>query len=183
MFIIKTLDSLNKRLSQNKVLTIQQELGFITEVSFSFEKPAESSEIALLEKQLNIRLPKDFKEFLLQSNGADLFTNEKEGTMYEVLNLSSIKENYEDMDYPEKWFPIAYGMDGEVLIINSKEIPSNQYLYWLEVGESFEDALPLKINFEIWLDRLIMAQGSKFWYWPIYQGANFYKAFDLDEEN
>lgn len=46
----------------------------------------------------------------------------------------------------------------------AKEIGRN-YILYVEEGEMIEEGTWVKGNFEIWLDRLIVSQGDKYWKW------------------
>jgi SMI1 / KNR4 family (SUKH-1) len=180
-----TLTSLKKRLTDQPSIQIQQDLGYVTEVRFLFNAPASESELLKFEETNQLFLPKDYKEFLLMHNGARLFIDEKSGASFDVLSISEVQENHQSLDYPEGWYPIAYGLESSILVMNLNEITphkrSNEYLFWLEPGESIEHATPLYMNFEIFLERLIISQGVEYWNWPIYKARHFYKANDLED--
>ncbi|MDE8565499.1 SMI1/KNR4 family protein [Anoxybacillus rupiensis] len=180
-----TLSALKKRLADRPSIQIQQESGYVTEVRFLFNAPALEWELVKFEETNQLFLPKDYKEFLLMHNGAKLFIDEKSGASFEVLSISEIQEDHQSLDYPEGWYPIAYGLESSVLVMNLNEINphkrSNEYLFWLEPGESIEHATPLSMNFEIFLERFIISQGVEYWNWPAYKARHFYKANDLED--
>mgnify|MGYP003482914517 FL=1 len=49
-------------------------------------------------------------------------------------------------DYPEGWFPIADGYDGCYLVITQQNVDGG-YLFWMEVGVSFEEDMFLGMSF------------------------------------
>lgn len=53
------------------------------------------------------------------------------------------------------------GYDGSFLIITDQHIEGG-YLSWYETGNDFDDDISIGMTFEDWLEKLIIAQGSKF---------------------
>ncbi|MCH1625961.1 SMI1/KNR4 family protein [Ferdinandcohnia quinoae] len=183
MSIIKlTLSALQDRLKEDRFY-IQNTLGYTSRVAFKLNKGIKEATLLNLAKNMDINLPVDYKEFLIEHNGAELFIDQKAGTRFRLLSINEIEEYKEMMDYPEGWFPIAIGFEGSILIINSNNFAQNKrandYIYWLETGESFEECTSLNMNFEMWLDFFIVSQGSKFWEWSIYNSEKYYTANDL----
>ncbi|KZN98586.1 SMI1/KNR4 family protein [Pseudobacillus badius] len=180
-----TMSGLMERIKKGKI-HIQQEFGYISEVKFRFNNGTKEKKILEMEKRLNITFPEDYKEFLFMHDGAHLFIDEQVGTRFELLSLNEINEYRSYMDYPDGWYPIAYGFEGNTLLINSNGINktkrANDYLFWMEEGGPFDDVVALDMTFEMWLDYFIVSQGTKFWEWKIYDSESFYKANDLDED-
>lgn len=166
----ETLGALESRLEKNPVFHIHREEGYTFDAVFEFFKGATEKEIIELETALNVPLPADYKEFLLRHNGAQLFidTTGYGGCTFELLSISEVIEYCSYMDYPEGWFGIAYGFDGGILVVNTNEIKNNKrnsnYLYWLDCCP-VELADKLNVNFEEFLDRFIVCQGTDYWKW------------------
>ncbi len=100
-----TLDALNKRLDEKNMLVVQNEEGFLGKLQFRFNPPATEEEI----KKLPFNIPSDYEDFLKICNGATLFDDPENGG---GLQLSSVEEILEYIDYPPDWFPIGYGYVG-----------------------------------------------------------------------
>ena len=49
--------------------------------------------------------------------------------------------------------------------LNKSKNGSNDYIIDGEQGEQVEEWVNIKGNFEKWIDRLIVAQGAKYWRW------------------
>ncbi|MFC4077774.1 SMI1/KNR4 family protein [Salinithrix halophila] len=155
----ETLTALKKRLV-NQEIEVQGERGFLYKVEFEFNPPASDSKIREFEKNNNITLPVDYKQFLLMHNGAVLF-EPWFGGGFELHSLWRIIDSkLEGM--PEEWFPIGYQDGGQLFIDTS--VANENYLIWLD-SSILEDAKYLNMNFEAWLDRFVVAQGAKFWEW------------------
>lgn len=165
-----TLEGLYKRLEDDK-LTVQMEEGFVKEMSFEFYQPISEQELQDFISCTQIQLPVDYFEFLRLHNGARLF---------DIMFLFKLKEVQNKVGiigyFPENWYPIGSGYDGQYLIIDMEKVRKgeNDYLIWW--GSSIiDDAMYLNLNFELWLDRFIIAQGTQFWLWPIYNSKNYYR--------
>ncbi|WP_208589710.1 SMI1/KNR4 family protein [Gracilibacillus suaedae] len=157
--IRKTLHGLKQRLNSDGTITIQQEVGGIFELPCSFQNPATKEQIENFQSEHDWILPKDYQNFLLEHNGARIF---------EDLDLYSLEEliTFKDPNLPEGCFCIASFLDNRIIIdtrVYKKGI--NDYLFCLDSVDGFEDAIKLNANFELWLDRLIIAQGVKYWEW------------------
>jgi len=158
-----TLETLKKRLDSNNLLEVQQEDGYIEKVEMIFNPPATEDDL----RKLPFSVPKDYEEFLRLHHGGLIFNSPEGGGGLKLLTVDEILEyraipGYED--YPANWFPVAYGYDGCYLIITDKKV-GRGYLFWMETGNDFEDDMFLGMNFEDFLENIIMAQGSKFWEW------------------
>lgn len=101
------------------------------------------SELLNLEKQLGIKLPKDYRDFLKQYNGGypqpdgfDFSSGEDGSSVDKFLAVSdatheSIIENfniYKDR-IPENYFPIAKDPGGNLILVEVNNTGSNVY-YW-----------------------------------------------------
>ncbi|QHJ70910.1 SMI1/KNR4 family protein [Planococcus halotolerans] len=64
--VLKTVDDNNQRL-------LIQHNGHLTKAISTANTPAEEDDIALFERQLGHRLPKDYRSFLLEYNGAHIY--------------------------------------------------------------------------------------------------------------
>lgn len=167
-----TLNGLKHRLT-NGELTLQNSSGDAVTVSFMFHPAAAEEEIEDFATSYGLKIPPDYKDFLLTHNGATLFSMYGGGFL--LLSLKEIKEILDRLGsaMPEGWYPVGY-LDGDMLCINSKEVDEHDrktnYLYW-----SLNDKQKLHFNFEIWFLRFIQASGEHFWQWHYYSAENFYR--------
>lgn len=173
----QTLTALKTRLEENHgFIQIQSEEGFLFNAECTFNSPAKDEEIIAFEKKMGITLPQDYKAFLKITNGCRLFDEVESGGEIELYSLNQIIEYNEHYDQFEECFDIGYIYQDNI-VINSKLYMENHnnYLYWKGHIDQFEEAIPLNMNFELWLDRFIISQGQKFWWWPIHTAENHYK--------
>ena len=171
---MKNINSLKSRLSSNNILLVQNENGHLCYAGFEWRSPATDTEISKFEKANKIMLPDDYKEFLKTSNGATLFKDIEYGqwgcVLYgldELIEKSKqVKNAYGDL-FKESWLVFAEWLgDGDLFIFDLEKVSNNEKKYLLYGGgcDSPADYRYLR-NFEIWLDRLIVAQGAKYWLW------------------
>lgn len=174
----QTFAAIKKRLSNNDtIIQVQTEEGHVYNAMCTFNPPASDMDITDFEKQTGFILPADYKEFLKISNGCRLFDDVYSGGEIALYSLEEIIEyNHDSYDEYEGCYDIAYIYQDNI-VINSKLVSQNQknYLYWKGHIDQFEEAVPLKMNFELWFDRFVLCQGTKFWWWPIYTAENLYK--------
>ncbi|MEM1504800.1 SMI1/KNR4 family protein [Domibacillus sp. 8LH] len=173
----QTISALKKRLEQNdNVIDVQSERGHVYKAKCTFNHPASDEEIANFENKTGLILPPDYKAFLRITNGCQLFDDVEHGGEIELYSLEQILELNEYYDELDGCYDIAY-IHQDNIVINSKLYSENQknYLLWKDHTEQFTEAQPLQMNFELWMDRFIMSQGEKFWWWSIHTAENYYR--------
>jgi len=171
---MKSIVSLKKRLSDNNILCVQNERGFIMEAEFEWNTPASDSDIFEYERNNNVSLPESYKEFLKISNGAILFKDKQYGQWgckicgINELNIVNEKVRAIRGNFPDSWLVFATWLgDTDLLIFDLSKYNSGEKKYILDGDEcDSEDEFDyINGDFEKWLDRLIVAQGSKYWRW------------------
>ncbi|MBM7692479.1 hypothetical protein JOC77_001909 [Peribacillus deserti] len=173
----QTLNSLKKRLEEGgDIIPVQSEHGHVYKATCTFNPPASDEEITNFERQTGLLLPSDYKAFLKIANGCRLFDDIEYGGEIELFSLEQIIELNEHYDQFEGCYVIAYIYQDNI-VINSKVYSENQknYLLWKGHIDQFKEALPLKMNFELWLDRFVTSQGAKFWWWSLHTAENYYE--------
>ncbi|PLR90022.1 SMI1/KNR4 family protein [Bacillus sp. T33-2] len=175
----KTLQGLKKRLDTNNQLIISGRAGALSNAICKFNPPAMIDAITDFENLTNFMLPEDHKEFLLQHNGSTIFdiiidNNIHAGGGLDIFSLEKIKQSLNDLSLlPSNYLPIAHLLDGHYLVVDRKCLEENDPNY-LSIT-NFLETTRLNLNFEIFLDRYIVAQGNIFWSWPIYTAKNYYR--------
>ncbi|MDQ0229220.1 SMI1/KNR4 family protein [Metabacillus malikii] len=174
----QTINSLIKRLNENgNIIQVQTNEGYLYNANCTFNPPASDIDISNFEKSTGLILPVDYKEFLKMTNGCRLFDDINYGGEIELYSLEKIIEfNHKGYDECEGCYDIAYIYQDNI-VINSKLVSQDKrnYLFWKDHIEQFYDAVPLKMNFELWFDRFVVCQGAKFWWWSLRTGENYYK--------
>lgn len=153
-----TLNGIKKAVSKYGTFPMFHHGGYVMEdATFHFEDPASPQAISDLEKKLGVTFPNDYKEFLLQHNGMEMFDG------VEVLSIEGIIEYNEAQDFPEGYVLIGYHFDGRYVIDTSKSRNGLGYMLYLDSIDAIEDAVNLDSNFEIWFDMLVSSNGTKYW--------------------
>ncbi|MBD7966645.1 SMI1/KNR4 family protein [Paenibacillus gallinarum] len=173
--IDKTIISLKKRLSENNnLLILQLNEGYVTEPTCNFNEPFTDKGIKQYIQELGYDLPSDYIAFLKICNGCNLFDHPVYGGESYLYRLEDIKLlTYEEPT--EGYLKIGYFYQDN-LVIDLKKYSEGQKNYLLVKGhiDNFYEARELNMNFELWFDRFIMSQGSKFWTWSNYTAENYY---------
>ncbi|MED4083055.1 SMI1/KNR4 family protein [Halalkalibacterium halodurans] len=170
-----TLDALKKRLDDNDTLTIQGTDGYLSNVKCTFKKGLEQEVISEFEKTNDLELPSDLKQFYLLSNGMHLFEEEYAGgiRIYPLQKLKKFPpEIFDDLNY----LPIG-DIDNVGYVLIHKGLakqPFSNYLYFLDAA-LLDPPEKLNLNFELWLELIILAQGNIFWDWKYYTAENSYR--------
>lgn len=178
------LDALQKRVDAKSQLWIQAEQGYCEPAGFHFNDPASEDEVDYFFQELKVAIPLDFKQFLIRHNGARLFVHPVYGGGIEIFGLDEIYTHHIEYDYihivPQGWY--AIGSDnGDMLFIDSTKCSANNreadYLYWTEMLFT-DSAIDLEMNFERWLERLMICNGAHFWNWKNETGTSYYRHLD-----
>lgn len=177
MIINKTLDALKNKLNDKGNLEVIAEQGNIHTVNCSFSPPIKDEVLAAFLEKNSWTLPEDYKEFLTLHNGARIFEmllgNTNIGGGLNLYSIQEIVKTYEDLQLSSTYFPIGYVLENH-LLINNNDIEQDNPNYLYLAGTSLKPE-PLNLNFELFLDRFVVSQGSNFWEWPNYTATNYYK--------
>ncbi len=153
-----TLDGIKEAVSKYGTFPMLQHGGHVMEdAAFQFRDPASPQEINSLEKMLGVTLPNDYKEFLFNHNGMEMFNG------IELLSTEGIIEFNEVQDFPKGYVLIGYHYDGRYVIDVNKSNKGLGYMLHLDSIDNIEDAVYLDSNFEIWFDMLVSSNEAKYW--------------------
>lgn len=153
-----TLKGLKSILDTHGTFPLLQPGGFVFEDPyFNFKDPAAEAEIAHLENVFKVTLPNDYKEFLRLHNGMEIIDG------IEILSINDVIQYNEVQDLPEECILIGYHFDGRYVIDTKRYHNGLDYMFYLDSIDPFEEAQDLSSNFEIWFDRLLSSNGSKYW--------------------
>jgi hypothetical protein len=162
--VASILKALKDRLDENNSMAVQLDKGGVYRAVFTFNPPATEQEVVQFENEMNVRLPADFRSFLLLHNGAQLFQDEKTGGGYKLLSLERIKDRYHKFkDMPKNLLPVSRN-NGDYFFIDADRVRRGSRNYLVRFDHE-DDPCDVNLNFETWLDRLIISQGAAFWEW------------------
>lgn len=170
---MKSINALKERLSKENTIVVQNERGFIMETEFFWTEPALDSEIDQFGKNLGLKLPLSFKDFLRITNEATLFRDKKYGQwgckIYGLSNIIKINQEVRTWrNLPESWLVFATWIgDQDMLIFDLNRIneEGKKYIIYGDECDFVDEFEYINGNFEKWIDRLIVSQGSKYWRW------------------
>ncbi|MEO2256228.1 SMI1/KNR4 family protein [Paenibacillus amylolyticus] len=108
-------------------------------------------------------LPPDYISFLQLCNGASLFEDPEYGGESLLYSAQDVIHYNEASDNK---IAVANILDDRILIDLERWRSQDQdYLLLCESLNPVEHARRFHSNFETWLDRFLISQGEKFWYW------------------
>lgn len=149
------LDGLKQRII-NDELIIQTPGGNIEKANFYFLPPAKTEEIDRLSTLFQVNLPQEYREFLLQHNGAKLF-DIGFGECTDIYSINEIVEIAELMpDIVPNFIPVARHPSCTIYIDTNRE---KRYMFSQAGGSEFSF---LAMGFEEWIEMLILSNGNYF---------------------
>jgi hypothetical protein len=168
------IKALKSRLSSNDTIFVQNEGGQLFEAGFNWNIAATSQDIMTFENSNHIILPEEYKEFLKISNGALMFKDIKYGQwgcnilgLNDILNITNRKK---EEGYRLKNYMIVFATwlgDCDVLVFDLNKYNTGEKHYIIDGDQGYQtsDWLYIRGDFGKWIDRLIVAQGAKYWRW------------------
>lgn len=152
-------DGLWKRANSKNEILIQLSGGEVETAKFELNSPARKEEVDFISKKYNVILPNDYMEFMFIHNGAILF-DVGFGEFTEIFNLNKVDEYSELM--PDTinggLLPIARCPSWTIYLDTTRE-------KCIFTNDSSPDFNFMSMNFEEWLEALILANGKYFWEW------------------
>lgn len=159
----------------NSLLIIHPDAIWIA--SFEWNNPMTINQDKNLPSQLSIEIPKDLLDFWTEiSDGCLLYYDQKYGQWgYKIYSSSEIEDQqlrWKDL-FTDQWYPnfLAIGEITDVdhpIIVMYKDDFKRNLDYFLVEGNPLD---PIKYwprmanSIYEWMDRLITAQGAKYWDW------------------
>lgn len=173
---LTALVSLRSILDEKSSLEVIHENGYLWKAYFTFHDPAKLEDVTKLREQLNVLLPRAYENFLLHYDGAVLYYDDDYGQWgYQLYGTSDLiarnqhwKKRY-GTDWPSTYLAFAESFgDADLLILDTNQLTSEGNDCRVIDGDS--GYLPSRWTaivpgFGDWLDRLVVAQGAKYWRW------------------
>ena len=134
-----------------------------TTVMNRFKPGASKDKLKELYEYFSFALPPDYISFLQLCNGASLFEDPEYGGESLLYSAQDVIHYNEASDNK---IVVANILDDRILIdLELWSSGDEQYLLLCESLYSVEHTGSFYSNFETWLERFIISQGEKFWYW------------------
>ena len=173
---LNALAVLRQKLDEAAGLEVIHEGGYLWKAHFRFENPAQAEDIEAIKAQLGLPLPLAYEQFLLQCDGALLYYDREYGqwgfqlygTKDLVVQNERWRKYYED-EWVSSYLAIAKSKgDSDVLVLDTAQVVDNGRDCRVLDGDSGYPVQEWEIaarSFSDWLDRLVVAQGAKYWQW------------------
>ncbi|WP_145324819.1 SMI1/KNR4 family protein [Paenibacillus xylanexedens] len=134
-----------------------------TTVMNRFKPGASKDKLKELYEYFSVALPPDYISFLQICNGASLFEDPVYGGESFLYSAQDVIHYNEASDNK---IVIAKILDDRILIdLERCRSQDQDYLLLCESLNPVDYASRFYSNFETWLDRFLISQGEKFWYW------------------
>jgi hypothetical protein len=180
-----TIKKLRKQLNDDSCMFCLTELSNGLVLKCEFKTPASERECEDFVSNTGLVLPPDFKDFLTLSNGGRLFGLPEWGggiIIYSLIEVATAHAQLEGF-LPVGVYPIGDDNGEEYLLIDTRVTNfgdrESNYLFWTSALKLSNPTMNLQSNFEIWLERLVLAQGNKFWDWNVYSATTYYQTHKL----
>ncbi len=172
---LDTLKLLRSKLDSASSLEVIHGDGRLFNAHFTFNPPAQTEEVDELKRSLHVPLPIAYQQFLLQYSGAVLYYDDEYGQwgvkLYGTADFLPTNIRYWNM-YEDEWptsylvFAESFG-DADILILDTAQFVNEKDCQVIDGDRGY----PLRMwksaaqSFGDWLDRLVIAQGVKYWRW------------------
>ncbi|MDQ0112434.1 SMI1/KNR4 family protein [Paenibacillus harenae] len=129
--IKKTIVSLKDRLEKNNgLLELQLGEGYLTQAICTFNEPVSESELLHFQKEAGLKLPVDYYNFLLLTNGCSLFDHPQYGGEAQICKWQDTEvETIEDLHEGYMKLKIARIYQDDIIIdLKAYNEGSNNYM-------------------------------------------------------
>ncbi len=172
---LETLELLRSKLVEGTHIEVLHPSASAWPAYFTFHEAATDDDIAHAEQALGVSLPETYKVFLRRYNGARLYYDNEYlqwgFQLYGTGDIASQNEHwrhvYEEIrSRPYIVFEKSFG-DVELLAFDTSQPTKDGKDYRVtDISSIFpRDWEPAAPSFDTWLERLIVAQGEKYWQW------------------
>lgn len=167
--VFNALEELYLKSKESKTLECTDFLGNIIQCTFDWNMPIEIEELEKIIFEKNLKLPKEYMDFLLMANGAILY-NTEEDLGYQLLSIQEairFTEEMKELGYDLKeWLIFTVNLfDSDMLLFDMDRVNDKQYILDGIADESEEEWLYLKWDFQKIFNLLFRVNGDNFWRW------------------
>jgi cell wall assembly regulator SMI1 len=127
-------------------------------ISWHGRTGANSSEIKQAEYDLGVRLPGDYKSFLLWSNGGEGAVGDAYLSLWEVGRLKELNEMYRIRFYLPHCLGIGTDGGGECYALDFRHDPENPVMIQVPLGDlDYQPAVTVGNSFQGWLEKTLQS--------------------------
>lgn len=173
---LTALAALQTKLGNESYLDVIHEGGYCWKAYFSFGEPAVEKSIEAIKKELLIPLPVAYEQFLLHYDGAVLYYDNNYGQWgFQLYGTKDL------LAQDKRWKAYYEGILSSTYMVFAKSMGDVDILL-LDTSQTVEDGEDCCVidgnsgdpphmwrgaarSFSDWLDRLVVAQGAKYWRW------------------
>lgn len=172
---LSALVALRGKLDAFSCLEVIHENGHCWKAHFTFNEPATREDLEAVKRQVQLPLSPTYEQFLLHCDGALLYYDDEYGQwgfhLYGTQELFLANEQQKDIheDWPLTYLTFAESFgDADILVFDVAQPVENDTDYRVLDGDSADyprEWVVAAPSFGDWLDRLVVAQGAKYWRW------------------
>ena len=168
--MFNALEELYAKSKDQKELMCTDFLGNIIRCTFEWNPAIEPETLEKLVSEHNLKLPKEYMDFLLMANGAILF-NTDEDSGYHLLPIEDAISLTEEMkeegyDLKDGWMIFMTNLfDSDMLLFDLNKLDTNRYIVDGILEYPPEQWKYLKCGFRILMNRLFRLNGINYWRW------------------
>jgi hypothetical protein len=170
------LAALRRRLDASGSFPVSHEQGYAWMAKFAWRAGATEDRLNTLQSQSVVELPRSYSDFLRESDGAVLFFDEQYSQWgYRLYGTDDIaeKQRYWSRIFAWDWSPtfLVFGEslgDADIMLFDTRHPTRDGMDAAVLDGESGRTPSQwrwMAPGFVVWLERLIVAQGAKYWRW------------------
>lgn len=165
------LEELFIRTQGKKELECMNLLGNVIKCTFEWNQPISLEKLERLTDEHCLKLPEDYKRFLLMADGAILY-NDDENSGYQLFSLEDAIDytkkkrvcGYEDLKL--EWLIFMVDLfDSNMLLFDMDKIGNKRYILDGIAEDSEKEWNYLKWDFTKFMNLLFRTNGDNFWRW------------------
>jgi SMI1 / KNR4 family (SUKH-1) len=172
---LTALAVLRSKLDASSSLEVIHENGHNWRAHFTFQGPAKAADIGEIKRSLHVPLPPAYERFLFHYDGALLYSDDVYGQwgfqVYGTKDLLVAQRKVQKRfgeDWPPTYLAFAESRgDADLLLLDTAQYVNESDCRVID-GDSDDHPRDWTVaarSFGDWLDRLVVAQGAKYWRW------------------
>ena len=136
--------------------------GFEVPYIFNLHEKCTERHIQEIEHGIGYKLPDDYKEFLLITNGLDTYPSSS-SKIYSIADIYTVRKITKNI-YPNHMLVIGDCSEGGLYVFINLKSSDFMNIYGIDATGDYYFK-NLRCNFSMYLSRFILTYGSNFWEW------------------